>query len=94
MSEGGFEPPRAMRPLGPQPSASTMFRHSDAMRILPTGRDGPAAYFHFQDSQNVDRPKRVAVMTVILSSRRSRAVPPLSVLVPPNMSESPLPRPE
>ena len=23
VSEGGFEPPRAMRPLGPQPSAST-----------------------------------------------------------------------
>jgi hypothetical protein len=29
VSEGGFEPPRPIRPLGPQPSASTKFRHSD-----------------------------------------------------------------
>src|SRR4029453_17759720 len=28
VSERGFEPRRAMRPLGPQPSASTSFRHS------------------------------------------------------------------
>ncbi len=37
VSEGGFEPPRAMRPLGPQPSASTMFRHSD-QRVDSNGR--------------------------------------------------------
>src|SRR5262245_44591648 len=47
VSEGGFEPPRAMRPLGPQPSASTKFRHSDeARRILargPSGTGGSAA---------------------------------------------------
>src|SRR5207237_1179840 len=29
VSEGGFEPPRAIRPLGPQPSASAKLRHSD-----------------------------------------------------------------
>ena len=32
VSEGGFEPPRPIRPLGPQPSASTKFRHSDGRR--------------------------------------------------------------
>src|SRR5581483_11936657 len=42
VSEGGLEPPRAMRPLVPQPSASTWFRHSDACeRILSTGSERP-----------------------------------------------------
>ena len=47
-----------------------------------------------QERKNVLAPKINDVMTVSLSRRRSRAVPPDSVVEPPNMSESPLPRPE
>ena len=43
VSERGFEPRRAIRPLGPQPSASAKFRHSDprASAILPEPRQAP-----------------------------------------------------
>jgi hypothetical protein len=95
VSEGGFEPPRPIRPLGPQPSASTKFRHSDGIpAILATGPECSVQPPHFHESQNVDAPKITAVTTVILSRRRSRAVPPDRLDVPPNMSERPLPLPE
>ena len=95
VSEGGFEPPRPIRPLGPQPSASTKFRHSDGIpAILATGPERSVQPPHFHESQNVDAPKITAVTTVILSRRRSRAVPPDRLDVPPNMSERPLPLPE
>src|SRR5262245_46648001 len=64
------------------------------MRILATGLSGVGQPPHFQESQKVDRPKTSAVTTVILSSRRSSAVPPERLEVPPNMSDNPLPLPE
>src|SRR3990170_1076058 len=94
VSEGGFEPPRAIRALGPQPSASAKFRHSDgAARDSTKGARGPYGS-HCQASQKVHRVKMTAVATVILSRRRSRAVPPVRVPPPPNMSDRPLPLPE
>ena len=39
-------------------------------------------------------PQTIAVTTVMRSSVRSSAVPPDSVLEPPNMSDNPLPFPE
>jgi hypothetical protein len=96
VSEGGFEPPRPIRPLGPQPSASTKFRHSDESEpILATAPERPGIrHPHCQESQNVDAPKIIAVTTVILSRRRSSEVPPDRLEVPPNMSDRPLPLPE
>src|SRR5262245_40088179 len=64
------------------------------MRILATVPSGTGQPPHFQESQKVDRPKTIAVTTVILSSRRSSAVPPERLEVPPNMSDRPLPLPE
>ena len=76
VSEGGFEPPRPRRALGPQPSASTKFRHSDVDEsVLPTARGCRGRLFQRHASQNVQSPNSTAVATVMRSRLRSMAVP-------------------